>query len=317
MRYVLAFIVAAAVLFAAWSFRLFPHGLEKVFLYDACGSPRTYHLGTVDPRFDKTNSQLMSYIQQATDVWNAAAGKTLFVPAGDGTITVNFVYDDRQALSEKISTMEDHLSDEKGDLESRKTRFESESRAFETRLSEFNRTVQYWNLRGGAPSDQYDALLKEQSSLKAEAERLNTEASDLSLSASSFNSEVTQLNSTIVTFNQEIKGRPELGVYRESDSVIDIYFYTSENELLHTLIHEFGHALGLSHDTDQNSVMYMYTTDTVNITARDTQALRQACTPKPYWDIAAGNLADASVLLKQVLQTDVIPAILRLKQNLR
>lgn len=67
-----------------------------------CVHPLSYSLGSVDPRFKLSSTELAADITKAATIWDTAAGKDLFVYKADGTGTVkiNLVYDKREASAE-------------------------------------------------------------------------------------------------------------------------------------------------------------------------------------------------------------------------
>ena len=79
----------------------------------------------------------------------------------------------------------------------------------------------------------------------------------LSQSTSQYNSKIRELNKTVQEYNEELKYRPEEGIFisdRNGKRII-IYFYVSKVELVHTLAHEMGHALKIAHIQDSTSIM--------------------------------------------------------------
>src|SRR4051812_38944437 len=76
------------------------------FIYQSpCDNPVPYRIGAVDPRFNLSTSDFTADVQEATDIWNNADGKTLFAYDPDAEMTVNLVYDGRQTLNTKIDQL--------------------------------------------------------------------------------------------------------------------------------------------------------------------------------------------------------------------
>ena len=53
----------------------------------------------------------------------------------------------------------------------------------------------------------------------------------------------------------------------------------------HVLLHEFGHMLGLKHDTkDKSSVMYPYYSGILNLSNRDVSRIQSKYGARPNWN---------------------------------
>lgn len=289
---VLLVLTITSLLFIAFSSeRITANGIRNFLNYSVCNNPIPYRIGIIDSGYDLDSKSLKTITQKAADVWNDMAQKTLFFYDPRADFTVNLVYDNRQELTSQINQKENSLSEKKADLKSREIAFNEDAQNFEKQVQEYKKTVSSWNSLGGAPPEEYDRLIETQNRLKAEAERLNQEAVVLNQSARDFNQDVGNLNQTINTFNNEISLRPEEGLYYTDPQHIDIFFYADETELLHTLIHEFGHALTLDHADDKVSLMYPYTTDVITPNKSDYENLAEACRPKSIWERAHTNIS--------------------------
>ena len=102
-------------------------------------------------------------------------------------------------------------------------------------------------------------------------------AATLNQSTSSYNIQISDLNDKISSFNSVLRQKPEEGVYRYRENSIDIYFMSSKDELIHTLAHELGHALGISHNDNKQSIMFAYSTKETTISEEDIAALHKQC----------------------------------------
>jgi predicted Zn-dependent protease len=59
---------------------------------------------------------------------------------------------------------------------------------------------------------------------------------------------------------------------------INIYEFDSRTALLRVLAHEFGHALGLDHNDNEQSIMhYLNSSTNLKPTKEDLAALREVC----------------------------------------
>jgi hypothetical protein len=256
----------------------------KVLSYSICDTPTKYKIGTIDTKFGGTQSQIKGDLQKAANIWNDLYSKELFKYSEDAKLTVNFTYDQRSSLYTYIDELQKQLDQKNTTYEQQVAAYEKNLASFNKRLSDFNSTVDSYNKSGGAPPDIYNKLILEQEKLQEEDNVLKEEASRLNISANIYNSEVEKLNQNINEFNSVITQKPEEGLYDPNNNTITIYFITSQDELIHTLAHEFGHALDFQHVTDPKSIMYPYTSKILTPAAQDVEQLNLACAPQPIFE---------------------------------
>lgn len=259
--------------------------------FSKCDKPEQYKLGTLDERFGLSQVAALADIKNAADIWSKSYGKQLFTNDPGADITVNFIYDERSALNAKISKTEGQLSQNDLALNQKIRAYEADVTSFEKKLASFNALVEQINRSGGASPDQYDALSLQQKELQAEGDGLNARAKQLSLATRNYNSQVKNLNQNINQFNEALTQKPEEGVFDARDNTITIYFTGNHQELIHTLAHEFGHALGMQHTNDSKSIMYPKTSWTLMVTSQDKQQLENVCKEKLFLLHWLGDIA--------------------------
>lgn len=250
-----------------------------------CDVPISYRIGSVDKEFEIEKSEFANFTKQAAEIWNKSYGETLFVEDPNARLSVNLVYDERQRLTNQISTMSEEISDSESGLKPNIEKHKQEVEAFNEKMRDFNERVKYWNERGGAPEDDYNKLTREQEELKAEADKLNAKAVELNQSTVEFNSQIGNYNETVSKFNDTLKERPEEGLYDGQKQMISIYFYINNPELVHTLAHEFGHALGITHVDSKDSLMHSRTNQSTKLSEDDLAELEKVCLRQPIWEI--------------------------------
>lgn len=253
-----------------------------------CDSPITYHLGSLDSRFNLTREEALLDLKEAASIWNLTQEKTIFAyePQTKG-ITVNLVYDARSALSNEVNNLEVQVDTDKNSLNPKVEEYKTRSATFDQKAETLNTQIHYWNAKGGAPADIYQELKQQQSELQTEAAALNKMAGELNQSTKDYNSQVRNLNTTIDALNQSLSIKPEEGIYDGATNTIAIYFNNSRPELIHTMAHELGHARGMDHVNDLKAIMYLQSTENIVPTAPDLDQLNAICRQRSlaeiYW----------------------------------
>lgn len=266
-------ILIALLIFAGLNYQV----LVDWVYYSFCDEPINYRIDTIDPRFNLSKEELLVDVSQSADIWNNTYGKNLFVYDPKGDLSVNLIYDERQSLTNQINLLENQVDTGQQNLKPQISEFERLSKEFKQKVADLNRKIAGWNDKGGAPPDEYNKLISEQQNVQQEANRLNIMAQSLNRSSDEYNNQATELNQTISTYNSALSERPEEGIYKGVENRIEIYLYLNKPELIHTLAHEFGHALGIGHVNNPNAIMYAKTSQKVILTSEDVNELQDVC----------------------------------------
>ena len=276
---------------------------SPVVYYSPCDTPIAYSIGSIDSRFNVTKDELLVDAKTAANVWNTTQNKQLFSYDPKSTFTINMVYDDRQALTSKITEMNSNLKQKQGEIDPKIAAFKAQQMDFEKRVSALNERIAYWNSKGGAPKEEYDKLTSEQKGLQSEAAELNATAKALGQSANEYNSSAQVLNKTIGDYQEVLQYKPEEGLYEQDGrkKKISIYIDISQEEFLHTLTHEMGHALGLDHNSDATSIMYPQTTNILSPSKADLSALNAICEKKLITEVAVNRIREIILVLSERL----------------
>lgn len=269
-----------------------------------CDVPIYYTIGTVDERYNATRDEFIQKLAEGEVVWEKVNDKNLFEynPA-KASLVVNLIYDARYELEKEADSLEDKLKEESSKLSAEERDYERDVDDFNRRLYEFNQEVSMWNSQGGAPSDVYEGLISRQKAFSEEAEELNKRATSLNRSASDYNAQIGELNANIDSLNNAYKQKPEQGIYDEVNNKIDIYLTTSDEELIHTIAHEFGHSMGIKHVEEDESIMHPYTSENLELTHADSAALSNRCEEKYIQTLSRSYMISFLKVLRDIRTT--------------
>ncbi len=234
-----------------------------------CTHTITYSIGAVDSRFEVTNAALISDAKFAAAIWNKAAGKTLLAYDPKAALKINLIYDEREAnakLGSAIAARQTEEDDARATLDALQERYEAGEAAY-------NSKVETINARGGATKSEATELARERAALTALASSINK-------SVASYNASVAALNAVVEEYNKSAGHTFEAGQYvRDAEGErINIFEFIGTTQLERVLAHEFGHAVGLDHNSDPKSIMYAKNeSGNLKPSAADLAALKALC----------------------------------------
>lgn len=274
-----------------------------------CERPLAYTLGSVDGRFGLSTADILREATAAEQLWEQAAGKELFRYVPDATFRVNFVFDERQAQTLEGQKLESTLKDVEDSQETidrkqhetynlyhaKSAEYERELASYKRQLDAYNTEVEKWNQSGGAPPNEYSRLERVSKELSRELKDLDVDRQRVNQLAQSVNAFSKQKVALVEGYNSQVEqfvgryGTP--GEFDQGEYVgkeINIYQYDDMPHLRAVLTHEFGHALGLVHGTNPQSVMFHLMKDQpldpLTLSPEDQAMLATQC-GQTIWDV--------------------------------
>jgi hypothetical protein len=272
-----------------------------------CQEPLTFKIGDIDSRFDVSEADVLEAMNAATTLWSDALGREVAMHSEEGSVTVHFVYDERQEtvdgemrFRQRIESEQVRLNQLQAEYDRNRDLFEARSERYvelasETTdmISSFNSWVEERNRAGGFRPEESDEFENRKASVEQMQQRVLNERRELDRIAAQLNRDAERLNRIVEEnnrlveqYNSEFTGvtrftkatfqnRPEGGV-------ITVNMFLHRNELTLILAHELGHALGLDHVANPRSVMYSQMGaqelfPVVQLTEEDREAIRNLC----------------------------------------
>lgn len=242
-----------------------------------CNLPLSYRIGEFDERFDISRDEARIALMEAEAVWENATGENLFRYDEEASFTVNFIFDDRQALTEAEKNLRERLNasehihsaiDETystliAEYSTLNMQYQDRVESYKKRLEVYNSEVASYNEAGGAPTEVYEelnarkeALDKEQIEINNLTARLNALVKEINRLSEEGNQMIDFHNRQVETYNNTFGDSREFTQGDYSRETINIYTFSDRSELVLVLAHELGHAISLGHVESEESIMY-------------------------------------------------------------
>lgn len=174
---------------------------------------------------------------------------------------------------------------------------------YNAKKKDYEDAVAFWNERGGAPKKEYNKLVKEKDDVDilyrqivSKEARLKTLRNDLEEKISAYNElagrintlggilnrMAASLNADVSSYNRIQADREEFvtGSYEVEggNKSINVYQFYDYRELVIIIAHEMGHALGVDHALNENSIMYpKITYQEAKLSAEDINLIMKVC----------------------------------------
>lgn len=248
---------------------------------DPCNLPRTYQVGDIDNRFNINQQQLSKVLTRVEDIWENSLNHEILRYDPDGEIVVHLVYSDQQELidaeqraSKQIATKRAQSNEAEKKYKRIRDEFDKKHHELQQVLNRYKELIKVYNQKGKQFTEDSQLSKDEEKELKelqqqikeVESERnsLLKVVQELQRKVNNQSDRVNQIidqeNRLIEKYNQQFSGKRKFDqghyIRNNNGERINIYQFSSKNELKVVLAHEFGHALGLNHGDNPESIMY-------------------------------------------------------------
>ena len=260
-------------------------GYTAYFYYiGQCGRSIEYSIGEFDSQFGISKETFASYVAIAEEPWEKVLGRQLFVYNPEASFKISLIYDERQQTTEikqktefgltkaesVFKALDAEFNTMKMEYDLRVSAYDEAVKALQANQKDYELRVKTWNARGDISKSQYESLENERWALNNEAERLNNETALINSLTSQLNTllqkrnlAAQEYNKTARNYNEKYGHGLEFNQAEYVGDMINIYQFSNKKDLTLALAHEFGHALGMDHTENSESIMYYVTSNTV------------------------------------------------------
>ncbi|WP_109441728.1 matrixin family metalloprotease [Acinetobacter haemolyticus] len=205
------------------------------------GHPLHYRIADFDPRLNITHQQMIEISKQAAAIWEKDTGQNYFVYDPNAEFSIHLVMDQRQIRSLKRSENLQQLEQQQQIWLNKNKQLQELKRQFAFSAAHLE-SMQHEN---SMETLIYQQHLEQHQQLTQQLDLQTQKSKQL----------YQKLTQAIEQFNQTFAPQV-LHKGQFQGKQIFIYEFSSIDDLRLTLAHEFGHALGLKHTQDPQSLMY-------------------------------------------------------------
>lgn len=227
--------------------------LSVFYISNRCNQTKTFSIGSVDPRFNVSVDAVEKTAKEAADRWNSQTGKKLLTYNPKSTLKIDLIYDERQSEIDRLNLATKNLEKDRESVETASSKFDKLFRSFQSALDEYNKQVSYWNTQGGAPNKIYLQLEKTRIGLDSQRDQLVAMSKTLNFNVEGYNSNLKNLENVVSERKNLIITQ---GLFKPANNKIEIFTFGNTQELRLVFMHELGHAIGLNHAINKDSIMY-------------------------------------------------------------
>lgn len=270
-----------------------------------CEQPLTYKFGEIDSRFNLDIKELTDVMKEVEALWATALGKELLEYDENGKIVVHLVYSEDQkrtveerAFSERIEVKKGQIKVAEQEYKRLSNRFLKEREELQETADEYNREIKKYNDyaekwgEGNIPAharNRFKRMERTIKRLKSDIDRKQKNLESLRKQTNSksqlLNRLVDEQNEMISEYNSRFSGAKKFDqgryIKQGGREKINIFQFANLAQLKTVLAHEAGHAMGLGHVDNPESVMHemmgKQNIFNLELTDEDISAIKNRC----------------------------------------
>jgi len=253
-----------------------------------CQSPLGWRLGKLDPAFNLTEAQAITLISTAADMWNHATGKELLHHDPAQGFIIDFKFDARQQqllkqrlLQRNLARYDDAIQPGLQNLPEKFAELDTKIAEFNQQKSQLQQQINQFQPNAHNAEAQRRQLEQQQQSLVKEADWLEQQRQQLMRDQDYLNETIRQRNELVQSSDLPTTSAPfEVGLMtiKQQQRQMTLFAFSSETDLIATIAHEFGHAFGIEHTQQPDSIMFHQLTPLQQqLTTADVQAWQTTC----------------------------------------
>ncbi len=271
-----------------------------------CEKPLTYRIGEIDERYNFSKNELASVMKKVEALWSTALDRELLAYDESGQVVIKLVYGEEQQLSEQEKTFSQRINVKKKQREVLENEFDRMTRNFKSKredvekmqdqydqeVAKFNNYVSEWNGKSDVPERVVNNIKEMERKLRREKAKLQQKHREVESYRQRTNAKADQLNRVIkeekemiASYNNRFAKARKFNqgqyVKKGKNETVFIYQFSNKNDLKTVLAHEFGHAMGLDHVKNPESIMFEMMDQqnifNLSLTKEDISAIASQC----------------------------------------